>query len=162
MKPVAEPGAIQILATEEAGEGRLELWFDAAPLILRRVVSFARSGPIDLIVHAGPQPYFGWSPSYPVIFDWPRIPEARQDVSAPFTNDDGATGEEILHFLGQSKFEITMTVRRKVDAGFVETRHSTQVWNEGSPWWTSAAITTDSNIDGVASSTTNISGRLIP
>src|ERR1700721_3141993 len=61
MKPAAESGAIQILASEEGGEGRLELWFDAAPLILRRVVSFARSGPIDLIVHAGPQPYFGWS-----------------------------------------------------------------------------------------------------
>jgi hypothetical protein len=54
-----------------------------------------------------------------------------------------------------------MTLRRKVDEGFLEIKRSTQSWTVGSPWWSTAAIVTEYNIDGEASSQINIAGRLM-
>ena len=153
-------GIAQIMAAEEGGEGRLGLWFDLPRLVLRRVVKLAGDRRIDLILHAGAEPYFGWSPAYPVIFDWPQIPESRQEIKREFTNDDDLPVEETIRF-SPGQFEITMTLNTKVDAGYRETRRSTQVWAEGSPWWSRASIETGYNIDGQTSRELNIAGRLI-
>lgn len=155
-----ERGLIQILATEESGGGRLELWFTLPALTLSRVVKIAGDRRIDLIVHDEQESYFGWSPAYPVIFDWPQIPAARQHAKREFTNDEGLQVEEVLQFPSASQFEITMTSRRKIDEGYLETRRSTQLWAAGSPWWSNAAIETEYNIDGEVSRVVNIRARL--
>src|SRR5277367_562698 len=48
-----ERRVVQIEASEEGGEGNLELFFDLPRLTLRRVVKIAGNRRIDLIRHAG-------------------------------------------------------------------------------------------------------------
>jgi hypothetical protein len=115
----------------------------------------------DLIVHSGPDPYFGWSQSYPAIFDWPDLPQNRQAIEREFVNDEGQPIVEVLRFVPPAQFEIEMTLTREVDSGFTEVRRSTQTWAENSPWWSSAAIETIYDIDGEKSTDGNIRGRLI-
>ena len=158
----ADAQSIRLRVTEEGGERRFELLFAPTPLALRRVTKIAGSRPSDLIVHAAPGPYFGWSPAYPLIFDWPALPVARQASRRQFTDDDGQRIEQAVRFTGPSRFEIVMTSRRKVDAGFIETQRAVQSWKEGSPWWTSASVEKGRVIDGKVSDEVSIRGRLIP
>jgi hypothetical protein len=104
MKEEARRGAVQVVAVEEGGQGKLELLFDTQRLMQRRVVSIVGNRRIDLIVHPGADPYFGWSQAYPVIFDWPQIPDVQEEITRKFANDDGAQVEEKIHFSGPNRF----------------------------------------------------------
>jgi hypothetical protein len=158
----SERGLAQLLATEEGGEERtFELSFAGPLKVLVRVVMIAAHRRSDLIVHSGPDPYFGWSQSYPAIFDWPDLPQNRQAIEREFVNDEGQPIVEVLRFVPPAQFEIEMTLTREVDSGFTEVRRSTQSWAENSPWWSSAAIETIYDIDGEKSTDGNIRGRLI-
>src|SRR5436190_9966692 len=61
----------QLTAFDEQEDRSLELWFEGPLKVLVRVVKVAENRRSDLIVHSGPDPYFGWSSVYPAIFDWP-------------------------------------------------------------------------------------------
>ena len=111
---------------------------------------------------ATPDPYFGWSASYPLIFDWPALPGKREQSRREFKNDDGQRVEQSLRFAGPSQFEVVMTLRRKIDTGFTEVQRSTQTWNEGSPWWSTASIRTERSMDGKTSDQISIRGKLMP
>jgi hypothetical protein len=153
--------AFQVAATEEDGEGRLELWFEGAERRLRRVVKLVADRRTDLVVHREAGPYFGWTAVYPVIFDWPDLPQTKESSKREFVDDDGQTVEEESRFTPPSQHEIQMILRREIDGGYVETIRSSQLWVENNPWWSTAQIETERIIDGDKSVETNISGRLI-
>ena len=157
-----EPRQIRVDVVEEGGQGKFNLWFGAPSLSFRRAVKISGSRSIDLVVHTGPSSYFGWSPAYPLIFDWPALPRTKQSLTREFTDDDGQNIAETLRFSSPSRFEIVMTSRRTIDAGYVETRRSRQTWTVDSPWWSEASIQTEALIDGKRSSEINIQGRLLP
>lgn len=157
---------VRVEAVEEGGPGKLDLRFDLrlnAPLLtLRRVVRITSGRAVDLVVRSAQTPYFGWSQSYPLIFDWPALPQFKQAGTREFTDDDGQRIAEVVRFTSLTQFEVVMTLRRTIDSGYTETRRSIQAWTVGSPWWSEASIQTESSIDGKKSGEINIRGRLIP
>ena len=160
---VVESGPqIRIEAVEDAGPGRYEVWFNAAPVVLRRVAKIAGGGSFDLIVHSANTPYSGWSQDFPIIFDWPSLPRSPRSFSRSFLDDDGQHAMEVVRFPDPSRFEIVTMVKRRVDSGYDETRRCTQKWKVGSPWWSEAAVETERTIDGKKSVQQNLSGRLLP
>jgi hypothetical protein len=98
---------------------------------------------------------------YPVILDSPALPQLRQDLTLHFENDDGLAVEEVALFSPPAQFEITMTAVNPVDGGFTEIRRSTQLWVEGNPWWSRAAVVSEYTIDGQKSTAVQIAGQLI-
>ena len=156
-----EPGEIRIEAVEQGEQPRFELWFNAPIPTLRRVVKVIDNRRIDVIVHPRQTSYFGWSPAYPLIFDWPVLPQSRATATKHVTDDDGQNVAESIRFTSPSQFEVTMMLRRKIDAGYIETRRSSQTWKVGDPWWSEASIRTESLVDGKKSDETNIRGKLI-
>jgi hypothetical protein len=153
---------VRVEAVEEGGPGKFDLRFYAPLLTLRRVVRISNSRAVDLVIHSAQTPYCGWSQSYPLIFDWPALPQSKQAITREFTDDDGQHIAEVVRFTSSTQFEVVMTLRRTIDSGYTETRRSIQAWTVGSPWWSEASIQTESSIDGKKSGEINIRGRLIP
>ena len=151
----------RLLVTEENGDRRFELWFEGARRRLMRVVKITENRRTDLIVHSGPDPYFGWSFVYPVIFDWPDLPQTGQDAAREFVDDDGRLVEEVTRVTAPSQFEIRMTSVSDDGAGYTQTRRSAQTWSQNSPWWSDAVIETEQEMDGEKSAQVDIRGRLI-
>jgi hypothetical protein len=156
-----QPRQTRLRVEQEGGPGKIDLWF-ASGLTFRRAVRILDGRDIDLIVHPGQNPYFGWSSVDPLIFDWPILPYSKDSSSRSFTDDDGQRVAENIHFSSASQFEIVMTVVRTIDSGYKEIRQSRQTWTVGNPWWSVASIRTESVIDGKKLDTINLQGRTIP
>ena len=156
-----ELGGIPILAAEEGGDRKFELWFDLPSPNLRRVVKIVANRRSDFIVHSGRDPFFGWSQEHPVIFDWPGLPLEAQDAERTFVSEDGLPVDEVIRVTAPSQLEISMMMKRQIDAGFTQTQRVKQVWEKGRPWWSSAVVDTGYDIDGSKSVERHIVGRLL-
>ena len=151
-------GLILIRMSEENGSRVYELAFDRVGPNLRRVVRISGTLRDTVIDNPSKDAYAGWSLRYPGIFDWPLLSvtagQSHEFHAGPFLVRQTAK-------VADGVLKTTMSYTDRKSDEFVETRHVTQSWSTGSPWWLTATIEGEFLVDGQTSKQVLIQGRLI-
>lgn len=147
--------------SEEEGDGKFEITFDAGNLTLLSVSKVSGDRQMSIITNTAQDSFLSIPTGYAVIFDWPRFPSKVAKASRVFLADEQRIHEEIA-FEGETELRISMAWRQERAGGLVQTVHSTQSWQAGQPWWSSASAESEMIIGKEKSVYWSITGKLLP
>jgi hypothetical protein len=157
----ARKGPILLSLREEGGDGRFEIALDPKAFTLVSVSEISGGRGIGIITNPTVDSFLSIPAGYAVIFDWPRFPAKRANMSRSFATSEGHGVKEEIVFDGDSHFKISMACREQRE-GMVQTIRSVQSWQVGRPWWDSASAESDMIVGQEKSSYWSISGKLLP
>jgi len=102
------------------------------------------------------EPYFGWTQSHPIIFDWPAFAAAPADMNLEFETPGEIRVRQEARRTAEGKLEIVL-----IHEDGPETTRSRQLWATGFPWWQMASVETEYKDGGATEVVVSISGRLL-
>jgi hypothetical protein len=151
-------GRTTLSVRREDGTEEYRLRFDTSTLELLDVdrMERARAQPVDETVRG--EPYFGWSQSQPVIFDWPVFPAQLPNAPRAFVSSSGQKVEMSIEPRDRGAYEVAFV---STDKRFPESAISRQTWEPDNPWWTTATVATEFRDEDGPETVVNIQGNLL-
>jgi hypothetical protein len=127
-------------ATRQDGNEQFLITFTRDALRLKSVVRKTDDGAEAVIELDDEGPFFGWTQSQPIIFDWPLFAAAVPGDALAFTTEDEEDVEQSANWRDDGLLEVLFTAK---DPDTPETVRSSQTWKPGASWWQEARITVE-------------------
>ncbi len=151
-------GEVQLEATREGDSEQFLVTFTRDTLRLKSAVRKTDTGVEAVVELDEEEPYFGWTQSQPVIFDWPLFAAVSSGNTLAFTTDADEDVEQLAIRRDDGSFEIVLTAK---DPHAPETVRSSQNWQPGAPWWQDARVTVEYADEEPPALVVSITGRQI-
>lgn len=149
---------VHIAIDEEGGDARYEAVYGRGGLTLHAAFGVEAQNRVRVCEPVPDKPFFGWTQSQGVIFDWPSFEALRAGSPLQFVNADDLAVEQTAEPGPDGGTRVVLT-QKDEDAG--ETVRSSQTWEPGALWWQSASVEIEFQETAGTSSLVYIRGKLL-